>query len=36
MSRALPARGLLVVGASNPVRDLDLMVAPYEVGGVAR
>ncbi|GAA1442905.1 2-succinyl-5-enolpyruvyl-6-hydroxy-3-cyclohexene- 1-carboxylic-acid synthase [Mycobacterium cookii] len=33
VSRALPARGLLVVGASNPVRDLDLMVAPYEVGG---
>ncbi len=33
VSRALPARGLLVVGASNPVRDLDLMVARYEVGG---
>ncbi|MCW2737041.1 2-succinyl-5-enolpyruvyl-6-hydroxy-3-cyclohexene-1-carboxylic-acid synthase [Nocardioides sp.] len=33
VSRALPRRGLLVVGASNPVRDLDLMVAPYEVGG---
>jgi len=33
VSRALPAGGLLVVGASNPVRDLDLMVAPYEVGG---
>ncbi|MBL0746083.1 2-succinyl-5-enolpyruvyl-6-hydroxy-3-cyclohexene-1-carboxylic-acid synthase [Nocardioides baculatus] len=33
VSRALPRGGLLVVGASNPVRDLDLMVAPYEVGG---
>ena len=33
VSRALPRRGLLVLGASNPVRDLDLMVAPYEVGG---
>ncbi|WP_210439754.1 2-succinyl-5-enolpyruvyl-6-hydroxy-3-cyclohexene-1-carboxylic-acid synthase [Nocardioides xinjiangensis] len=33
VSRALPRRGLLVVGASNPVRDLDLMVARYEVGG---
>ncbi len=33
VSRALPRRGLLFVGASNPVRDLDLMVAPYEVGG---
>ncbi|GAB3025435.1 2-succinyl-5-enolpyruvyl-6-hydroxy-3-cyclohexene-1-carboxylate synthase [Nocardioides flavus (ex Wang et al. 2016)] len=33
VSRALPPRGLLVVGASNPIRDLDLMVAPYEVGG---
>jgi 2-succinyl-5-enolpyruvyl-6-hydroxy-3-cyclohexene-1-carboxylate synthase len=33
VSRALPPRGLLVVGASNPVRDLDLMVAPYDVGG---
>lgn len=32
VSRALPPGGLLVVGASNPVRDLDLMVAPYEVG----
>ena len=27
------AGGLLFVGASNPVRDLDLMVARYEVGG---
>ncbi|MDR7255724.1 2-succinyl-5-enolpyruvyl-6-hydroxy-3-cyclohexene-1-carboxylate synthase [Nocardioides sp. BE266] len=33
VSRALPRRGLLFVGASNPVRDLDLMVAQYEVGG---
>ena len=33
MARALPAGGLLVVGASNPVRDLDLMVPRYEVGG---
>ncbi len=33
VSRGLPPRGLLFVGASNPIRDLDLMVAPYEVGG---
>ncbi|KRE95631.1 2-succinyl-5-enolpyruvyl-6-hydroxy-3-cyclohexene-1-carboxylate synthase [Nocardioides sp. Soil774] len=33
VSRALPPGGLLVVGASNPIRDLDLMVAPYDVGG---
>ncbi|MCF6380007.1 2-succinyl-5-enolpyruvyl-6-hydroxy-3-cyclohexene-1-carboxylic-acid synthase [Nocardioides KLBMP 9356] len=33
VSRALPREGLLFVGASNPVRDLDVMVAPYEVGG---
>ncbi|MFC7727451.1 2-succinyl-5-enolpyruvyl-6-hydroxy-3-cyclohexene-1-carboxylic-acid synthase [Nocardioides sp. GCM10028917] len=33
VSRALPHGGLLFVGASNPVRDLDLMVARYEVGG---
>ncbi|QZY29470.1 2-succinyl-5-enolpyruvyl-6-hydroxy-3-cyclohexene-1-carboxylic-acid synthase [Nocardioides coralli] len=32
VSRALPPRGLLVVGASSPIRDLDLMVAPYAVG----
>ena len=31
-ARCRPA-GLLFVGASNPVRDLDLMVAPYDVGG---
>ena len=28
-----PPSGLLVVGASNPMRDLDLMVPRYEVGG---
>jgi 2-succinyl-5-enolpyruvyl-6-hydroxy-3-cyclohexene-1-carboxylate synthase len=33
VSRALPPGGLLLVGASNPIRDLDLMVARYEVGG---
>ncbi len=33
VSRALPPGGLLLVGASNPVRDLDLMVARYDVGG---
>ncbi len=33
VARALPVGGLLVVGASNPVRDLDLMVPRYEVGG---
>jgi 2-succinyl-5-enolpyruvyl-6-hydroxy-3-cyclohexene-1-carboxylate synthase len=33
VARALPADGLLVVGASNPIRDLDLMVPRYEVGG---
>ncbi len=33
VSRALPPEGLLVVGASSPIRDLDLMVAPYAVGG---
>jgi 2-succinyl-5-enolpyruvyl-6-hydroxy-3-cyclohexene-1-carboxylate synthase len=32
VARALPARGLLFVGASNPVRDLDLMVPRYAVG----
>ncbi len=29
---ALPPGGLLVVGASNPIRDLDLVLAPYAVG----
>lgn len=32
VARALPAGGLLFVGASNPIRDLDLMVPRYEVG----
>ncbi|HET7326742.1 MAG TPA: 2-succinyl-5-enolpyruvyl-6-hydroxy-3-cyclohexene-1-carboxylic-acid synthase [Nocardioidaceae bacterium] len=29
---ALPPDGLLVVGSSNPIRDLDLMAAPHPVG----
>lgn len=33
---ALPPGGLLVVGASNPIRDLDLMVPRYAVGGRRR
>ncbi|WP_435742901.1 2-succinyl-5-enolpyruvyl-6-hydroxy-3-cyclohexene-1-carboxylic-acid synthase [Nocardioides sp. SYSU DS0663] len=32
VSRAVPPGGLLYVGASSPVRDLDLVVARYEVG----
>ena len=32
VSAALPPGGLLFVGASNPIRDLDLMVARYQVG----
>ncbi|WP_101525483.1 2-succinyl-5-enolpyruvyl-6-hydroxy-3-cyclohexene-1-carboxylic-acid synthase [Nocardioides houyundeii] len=32
VARALPAAGLLFVGASNPIRDLDLMVPRYRVG----
>jgi 2-succinyl-5-enolpyruvyl-6-hydroxy-3-cyclohexene-1-carboxylate synthase len=32
VARALPAGGLLVVGASSPIRDLDLMVPGYDVG----
>ncbi|GAB2971308.1 2-succinyl-5-enolpyruvyl-6-hydroxy-3-cyclohexene-1-carboxylic-acid synthase [Nocardioides montaniterrae] len=32
VSRALPAGGLLMVGASNPIRDLDLMHRPAPVG----
>jgi 2-succinyl-5-enolpyruvyl-6-hydroxy-3-cyclohexene-1-carboxylate synthase len=32
VSRAVPPGGLLFVGASSPIRDLDLMVAPYAVG----
>jgi 2-succinyl-5-enolpyruvyl-6-hydroxy-3-cyclohexene-1-carboxylate synthase len=32
VAAALPPEGLLFVGASNPVRDLDLMVPRYNVG----
>lgn len=32
VNAALPAGGLLHVGASNPIRDLDLMAKPYPVG----
>ena len=32
VSRGVPARGLLFVGASSPIRDLDLMVPRYAVG----
>jgi 2-succinyl-5-enolpyruvyl-6-hydroxy-3-cyclohexene-1-carboxylate synthase len=32
VSAAVPPGGLLFVGASNPIRDLDLMVAQYGVG----
>jgi 2-succinyl-5-enolpyruvyl-6-hydroxy-3-cyclohexene-1-carboxylate synthase len=32
VSAAIPAGGLLHVGASNPIRDLDLMARPYPVG----
>ncbi len=32
VARALPAGGLLYVGASSPIRDLDLMVPRYDVG----
>jgi 2-succinyl-5-enolpyruvyl-6-hydroxy-3-cyclohexene-1-carboxylate synthase len=32
VANALPVGGLLVVGASSPIRDLDLMVPRYEVG----
>ena len=32
----LPPRGLLVVGSSNPIRDLDLMMPTHPVGGRRR
>jgi 2-succinyl-5-enolpyruvyl-6-hydroxy-3-cyclohexene-1-carboxylate synthase len=32
VAQVLPAGGLLVVGASSPIRDLDLMVPRYDVG----
>ncbi|MGY2700599.1 2-succinyl-5-enolpyruvyl-6-hydroxy-3-cyclohexene-1-carboxylate synthase [Nocardioides sp. HB32] len=32
VARHLPEGGLLVVGASSPIRDLDLMVPRYDVG----
>ena len=30
---SIPSHGLLVVGSSNPIRDIDLVSWPYEVGG---
>ncbi|MGN6782592.1 MAG: 2-succinyl-5-enolpyruvyl-6-hydroxy-3-cyclohexene-1-carboxylic-acid synthase [Marmoricola sp.] len=32
VNAAVPAGGMLLVGASNPIRDLDLMARPYPVG----
>ncbi len=32
INQAVPPEGLLFVGSSNPVRDLDLVAAPYPVG----
>ncbi|MCW2781139.1 MAG: menD [Marmoricola sp.] len=32
VNQAVPPNGLLYVGASNPIRDLDLMARPYPVG----
>jgi 2-succinyl-5-enolpyruvyl-6-hydroxy-3-cyclohexene-1-carboxylate synthase len=36
VARAVPPGGLLLVGASSPIRDLDLMVPRYEVGARRR
>lgn len=33
ISQAVPDNGLLVVGSSHPIRDLDLMAVPPRVGG---
>jgi 2-succinyl-5-enolpyruvyl-6-hydroxy-3-cyclohexene-1-carboxylate synthase len=32
VARAVPAGGMLVVGSSQPIRDLDLMARPYPAG----
>ena len=32
VNNAVPPEGLLVVGSSNPIRDLDLVARPYPVG----
>ena len=32
VNAALPAGGLLFIGSSSPIRDLDLVARPYEVG----
>ena len=32
VSEAVPPRGLLFIGSSNPIRDLDLVARPYPVG----
>jgi 2-succinyl-5-enolpyruvyl-6-hydroxy-3-cyclohexene-1-carboxylate synthase len=36
VATSLPPEGLLVVGSSNPIRDLDLMAPPWDVGGRRR
>jgi 2-succinyl-5-enolpyruvyl-6-hydroxy-3-cyclohexene-1-carboxylate synthase len=36
VAESLPPAGLLVVGSSTPVRDLDVMAPPWEVGGRRR
>ncbi len=33
VNQAVPAGGLLFVGSSSPIRDLDLVARPYAVGG---